>query len=236
MPADRFFVKTSLTSGQIIKIEGLEFHHLVHVMRTAIGDIVEIVNGSGVLAEGTLQSIEKKSASIYLDKIISQSTPPFQIILAQAIPRSNRLDCILEKGTELGMTQLWLFPGARSEKKITTLERLNSVTTAAMKQCGRLDLPHLELHPELKKWTTLPFPAFYGDLNPSAPTFEKAWKENPPQGGAIIFIGPESGFNEDETKKLQSLGAQGVRLHSNILRTDTAAVAALTLIHHWLLL
>lgn len=239
MPADRFYVKSPLADGQRIRIEGTEFHHLAHVMRGVAGDPVEIVNGCGLLAEGTVHAIEKKYATVDISKVVEQqSAPVHQVILAQAIPRSNRLDFILEKGTELGMTQLWLFPGAHSERKTVSdnqIERMESVIIAAMKQSGRLDLPLLKVLPELKKWPPLPYPAFFGDLSPSAPSFEKCWKANTPKEGTIIFIGPESGFNEPETAILRTLGAQGVKLHQNVLRTDTAAIAALALISHWLL-
>jgi len=239
MPADRFYIKSAIIQGQSIKIEGTEFHHLVHVMRASIGDSIEIVNGCNVLAEGTIRAIEKKYASVLINKAIEKPPSSFQIILAQAMPRFNRLDFILEKGTELGMTQFWLFPGACSERKTISdnqRERMELVMVAAMKQSGRLDLPFLEAREGLKKWDApLPYAAFYGDVSPSAPSFEKCWKEKPPREGAIIFIGPESGFNEQEIKSMQKLGVMGVKLHHNILRTDTAAAAALTLMSHWAL-
>jgi 16S rRNA (uracil1498-N3)-methyltransferase len=236
MPVDRYYIKSPLEEGQTIQIEGPEFHHLIHVMRATKGDSLEIVNGCGVLAEGTLQLIEKKQAIIQIEKVIKKALPSFQIILALAIPRSNRLDFILEKGTEIGMTELWLFPGQRSERKTFSdhqLERMEAVIISAMKQSGRLDLPLIKVHENLKKWSSLPYPAFFGDLSPLADSFEKTWNKNPPQNGILFFIGPESGLNEQEIHILQKLGAKGVNLHHNILRTDTAALATLVLINHY---
>lgn len=238
MPSDRFYVKSPLLQDENVRIEGTEFHHLVHVMRAGLGDQIEIVNGSGALAYGAIELIEKKSVTIKIDKVSHHPAPAFKVILAQAIPRSNRLDWILEKGTELGMTEIWLFPGAHSERKVLThhqIERMEAITIAAMKQSGRLDLPLIKMLPELKKWDPLPFPAFFGDLSLSAPPFEILWKEVSPQQGAFFFVGPESGFNDKEHGLLKLLGAHGVKLHQNILRTDTAPLAALALIHHWLL-
>lgn len=235
MPANRFFTNSPLALGHTIQIEGPEFHHLVHVMRARPGDIIEVVNGQGSLAEAIIRSVEKKCVLIEISALEQTPLPSFQIILAQAMPRHSKLDFIVEKGTELGMTQLWLFPAAHSEKKTylnQQIDRMKMTTIAAMKQSGRLDLPTIEIRPELKKWSSLPFPAFFGDTSPSAPPFRNAWKESPPKEGVIFFIGPESGFNSQELVLLQKLGAQGVKLHENILRTETASLAALTLISH----
>lgn len=242
MPVDRFYLKKELVSNQEILLEGTEFHHLIHVMRGKQRDKIELVNGMGSLATGYIHSIEKRSAHIHIETLTSQKPPSFELILAQAIPRSNRLDWILEKGTELGMTQIWLFPGSHSEKKSFSehqLERIEALMIAAMKQSGRVYLPTIQFKPELNKWPELkkhelPYPAFFGDLSASAPLFESIWKNSPPQYGSIFFIGPESGFNKLEIDSLNALGAAGVNLHQNILRTDTASLVALALMHHWL--
>ena len=93
--------------------------------------------------------------------------------------------------------------------------------------------------PPLAKWP--PFQgdsvAYFGDIREKAPLFEAVWKQNPPKSGtkAIFFVGPEKGFTEQEERRLETLGAQGVRLHAHILRTETAPLAALALMSHWLL-
>src|SRR5207248_2602313 len=132
-----------------------ELHHLVNVMRTRLGEKIEVVNGQGQLAEAILQSIEKKSASLRIESVETSSPFSQRLILAQGMPKQNRLEFIIEKGTELGMTEIWLFPASRSEKKdfsVNQLERLNILTIAAMKQCGRLFLPKIVIMPPLKQW------------------------------------------------------------------------------------
>lgn len=234
MPAERYFIKTSLNDGDTLSLEDQEYHHLVHVMRSKPGETVEVVNGMGQLAKAVIRSIEKKQVILDLQSVIHEVPPKHQIILAQAIPRPNRLDFILEKGTELGMTQLWLFPGKQSERKEINdhqVERMQSVMISAMKQCGRLYLPKIEIKPTLEKWTNFPSHAYFGDVGPEAEIFEKAWK---PVSEIVFFIGPESGFTANETSILQK-NCKGVKLHGNILRTDTAALSALSLVSHWLM-
>lgn len=229
MPAERFFISTSLNYHQMITLEGQEFHHLAHVMRLEEGDHAELVNGQGTLAQAILKRRNKKQAEFFIESVIQQEGEPRRLILAQALPRINRLDFIIEKATELGITDFWLFPGQQSERKLLTghqIERLQGLTIAAMKQCGRLYLPSLQMKPPLEQWKTLEIPSFFGDLQETAPTFLSVQK---PNESILFFIGPESGFTSKEISLFSSLGVKGVKLHQNILRTDTAALVAASL-------
>ena len=233
MPTDRFFHAAALKQNQPIKLDGSEFHHLKHVTRTRCGEAVEIINGEGQCATATLEKLEKSYALLQIIDINQQPKPKSSIILAQAIPRIHRLDFIIEKGTELGVTHFWLFPGQQSERKQFSehqVYRLQAITIAAMKQCGRLYLPTITLKPPLLTWDAPQHTSFFGDIAPKAPPFFYAWRQHPPKEAVLFFIGPESGFSEEEEVALRRFGATGVKLHQNILRTDTAALAALTLV------
>lgn len=239
MPAERYYFNQQFTANNILNLADQEYHHLVHVMRARPNDEIELVNGQGQLAQATIQTITKKNVQLSIES--TQTSPPTtsHLILAQAIPRMNRLEFILEKGTELGMTDIWLFPTTHSDRKTFNeqqIERLQAITIAAMKQCGRLFLPKITMMPKLSAWEPLPSPAFFGDTSPSAPTLSSAWQNASSSKSAFICIGPESGFTQEETALLLQLGAQGVKLHSNILRTDTAAITALSIISHNMLL
>ncbi len=228
---ERFFTSESLAANGEISLDGQEFHHLVHVMRASINDQVELVNGRGTLATATIVHLDKKKAVLRVDSVIQEAHPKSQVVIAQAIPRLNRLDFILEKGTELGMTQLWLFPGEKGERhKLTEhqIERMRSVTIAAMKQCGRLYLPEIHLKSALKDWKELGLEAFFGDPRSTIP-FSSVLSSKP-ESDLLFFIGPESGFSENETVILERLKAKGVKLHDNVLRTDTASLVALSVI------
>lgn len=230
MPFNRFYLDAELKKGDDVQLQGVELHHLAHVMRIAVNETVELVNGKGTLAKALVKGIHKKEALLNLFEVKYFQKTAEEIILAQAIPRFNRLDFILEKGTELGMTQIWLFPGEISDfKKLTEhqLERMHLILVAAMKQCGSLWLPEIHLKPPLKKWDSLPENAFYGDVKPEAPPFLSVSQG---RGSVLFAIGPESGFTESEEHCLHQLGAVGVKLATHILRTDTAALLAVGLI------
>lgn len=237
MPAERYYLPQQFQKHDNVNIDTQEFHHLVHVMRSRIGDQIEIVNGQGQLAAGQVQAIQKKHAVIQIEEVTTSPKPTKRLILAQALPRMNRLDFILEKGTELGVTEFWLFPGFYGERRSFSehqIERLQAILIAAMKQCGRLFLPELTIKSSIKDWPKAPFRAFFGDTKEDAPYLEKEWQKDALSKDAIICIGPESGFAAEEIESLKKNNYMGVKLHCNILRTDTAALTGLSLLSHWM--
>lgn len=229
MPAHRFFLIDDL-SRDTVHLSGPEVHHLKQVMRVQIGEIVELINGKGMIAKARLFEINATKASFEIIDKTKVPPPAFDLILAQAITRPALLDWIIEKGTELGATQFWLFPGELSEKKELTahqLERLHHLMTSALKQCGRLYLPTLKIVPPLSQWTKPTETVLFGSLlSTAAPLHNR-----PNDSSVIMVIGPEKGFSPTEYSILQTqLHATGVKLHDNILRAETAALCALSIL------
>jgi 16S rRNA (uracil1498-N3)-methyltransferase len=229
MPSNRFYCDDDLKRGTA-SLEGEEFHHLARVMRLQENDGIELVNGRGTLARATIQKVEKNQAMLHITAVETAEKPD-ETILAQALPRMNHLEWIIEKGTELGATAFWLFPGEYSEKKALSdnqQQRLRSLLTAAMKQCGSLFLPSFLFKPSLEEWHPLSGSLFYGDTRKSAPKLP-----SPVKAPVTFFIGPEKGFSEKEIGILErKLKVQGIKLHDNILRAETAGIAALAQIFY----
>lgn len=239
MPINRFFTEQNLVVGKTATITGQEFHHFAHVIRVKEGEIIELVNGRGQLAKATVESKGRHEAVVVVEDVESEEPPKKRVIIVQALPRLNRLEFILEKCTELGMDEIWLFPGDNSEKKRLSdsqIARVETILISAMKQCGRLFLPTIQLKPNLSSWKLdLGGCLLYGDIAPSAPWLIDTWLEkkevkNVEKQDCLFFIGPETGFSEKEHQFLKEIGAVGVKLHRNILRTDTAPMVALSVI------
>lgn len=238
MPIDRYFLDSPLEESSHVAICGQELHHLARVTRTQPGDEIELINGKGTLAIAEVLDIRKSEATVLVKSAKSDSPSTFPIIIAQAIPRLNRLETIVEKCTELGMDELRLFPGKLSEKKDfkdNQLDRLSKIAISAAKQSGRLFVPSITVAPPITKWGAAEMPLYFGDLSEKAPTFMKDWQQSPPEKGIIFVIGPESGLHDLEIAKLKELSGIGVKLHSNILRTDTAPITALSIISQLML-
>lgn len=237
MPANRYFIESELKAAHRYKIEGKEFHHLAHVMRHKVEDEIELVNGQGFRSIAWIRNMNKEAAVVEVQETFYTPADPYTFILAQAACRSHRLEFILEKGTELGATAFWLFPADYSDKKNfksseegTLKERFKTIAISAMKQCGRLYLPLIELKPPLREWPKQESCAlFYGDVRPIAPLFyEILQKKQEKHHSCCFLVGPEGGFSEKELALLSEWNAQGVRLHRHILRAETAALAALS--------
>jgi len=221
MPADRFYTDSELVSN--LNLTGTEFHHLAHVMKIREGEEIELVNGKGSLAKAKVISISKHAASLH---ILSLETSPIgtpYILLAIPLMRPAKLEYIIEKGTELGADGFYLYPAQHSEKNTLSpnqLERLEHIAISAMKQCGRLDLPPIKVLKKLDDVFEMDATFLFGD------TKTNQNKEIPEKRPLIFITGPERGFSEKEDQLLEKKGI-GVTLHKNILRAETAPIAAL---------
>lgn len=229
MPVERFFLKQNFQSSGSCFLKDQEFHHLAHVMRMREGEKVELVNGEGSLALGTIRKIKKEEAEIDIQELSQEEARHKQLILVQGIPKPNRLEIILEKGTELGVDEFRLFSAKQSQKKEINdhqLDRYHLIIVSAMKQCGRLFLPKIVIHPNLQDCFDKETVAFFGDCSPDAPSF---FQDLPliQQADRIAFYnGPESGFSPSEIEFMKQSEIRGIKLNANILRTETAAIAA----------
>lgn len=229
MPHDRFFLDERFTPQREVFLEGAEAHHLRRVMRVNVQEKVELINGRCQLAYATVLTLEKEGVRLSINNVL-EVPPLLPFILCQAIPRPNKLDIIIEKGAELGVSEIWLFSGERGEKETLSAnqeKRAQALFIGALKQSGRLDLPKLLLKPPLIKWNSsdLPYPAYFGSLAPGASSFYSLYQS---QNGICFFVGPEAGFSAAEEKKMKELGVQGAHLHPYILRTETASLVALS--------
>ncbi len=227
MPANRFYLPKAFKTHAIIEIGGDELHHMIHVMRLSENESVELVNGTGSLAEATTLKIDKRKATLLICSVENREPPIKPLILAQGIPKLSKLEWILEKATEIGATEFWLIVTEHSEVKVISenrLKRLRAITISAMKQCGRLDLPRIKIFSSLQTLPKPDVPAYFGDIREQSHSLTR--------GAGIIFIGPEKGFTHQEIICLEEkIGAVGVKLLPNVLRTETAALVATTLLH-----
>ena len=238
MPHNRYYIDAPLQKDTTVTLTGDEWHHLVRVLRARKGDPLELINGRGILAEGIVSELKKQDAEITVTQILEERSPPPPLILAQAIPRMNHLEWIIEKGTELNATSFWLFPGLLSEKDTlseTQRTRLKHLAVSAMKQCGRLDLPEIVFKPPLLEWPPLQGTLLFGDTEAHAPYLWDLTLKTPLPSPVVLFIGPEKGFSPKEHEfLLNTLSCKGMRLHPNILRAETAPLVALSLIQQQL--
>jgi 16S rRNA (uracil1498-N3)-methyltransferase len=223
MPIERFYVDADLATGTTVAISGPELHHLSHVVRLRPPEEAELVNGRGALATAKLLRIDTKKAELQILRATHTPPPSPFVTLVVGMPRFPKLEWIIEKGTELGADAFFLFPSDCSENKI---ERLRNLTIAALKQSGRLFLPPIHFYPNLKSCLQDGYTLYFGDTRPTAPLLMQTELKMP-----ILFAtGPEEGFTKEEIAILEAKRAIGVKLHKNILRAETAPLAALAVL------
>ncbi|HXF29035.1 MAG TPA: RsmE family RNA methyltransferase [Chlamydiales bacterium] len=232
MPHSRFYIPKRFEKKVAVTIEDEEFHHLQRVMRHAVGDEVELINGMGQLAKARVSAIGKRSGEVVVENVRTEEKQTKKIILALAFLKPNHFEIAIEKATELGADAFWLFPGDRSEKKAvseTYMTRLQTIVIGATKQCGRLFLPEISVRNDLKDCLQADL-CLYGDVSEDAPKISEYTNKIGDESTTALLIGPESGFSEKEVTEMKRAGAVGITLHHNILRAETAAIVGMLLL------
>jgi 16S rRNA (uracil1498-N3)-methyltransferase len=223
------FYSDNIREGRAI-LEGTERHHCVKVLRTVLGEEVEIVDGKGGLATGRLISGDKRSAIIELTgQVVIQPEIPMPTI-AMAIPRHpSRWEYFLEKSTEIGVGEIIPLVCARSDKSRIREERSRQIVLSAFKQSRRHYLPRLADPVEFSKILESAYPERYiAHCGDTAADFlgdcHKKGKK------AIVLIGPEGDFTAEEISLAEEAGFGSVSLGDTRLRVETAGLAACTIL------
>ena len=242
----RYFISSSEFKGNNIKIIGDDVHHIIRVMRNEIGDQIICNNDNGQAALCRITEIADDCVHAvveeWLDEIVEL---PVNVTIAQGIPKGDKFELILQKGTELGASSFIPFQAERSvavwdnKKLIKKMNRFRKIVKEASEQSHRNKVPIIEksmsikeIIEESKKFDVAIF-AYE----------EEAKVENPQSFGTIIdkllpshklmvCIGPEGGFSKKESDLLKENGFHPVRLGPRILRTETAALYVLASISY----
>lgn len=211
-----------------------ESRHCLQVLRLKPGQKVGVIDGKGLLGVGSLTAGEGGLAHVMIESLLPDwGEPPVQTGLMLALPKDrDRLEWLVEKSVELGLTHLCLAQSQRTERGSVNAERLQRIALAALKQCRRSRLPEVvgplafqaalqyvaERHPGAQLWLAqaqAPVP-----WHPPTPPHDQAvW----------VAVGPEGDFTPHELAQAQDQGWQWVNLGATRLRTETAALHMLSL-------
>ncbi|MFZ6861542.1 16S rRNA (uracil(1498)-N(3))-methyltransferase [Undibacterium sp. Ji67W] len=233
----RFYCNQALTLGTTISLPPEVAHH-VFVLRLQIGDTVQVFNGEGGSFIASLTDIEKKRASAELKLFLPDEVElPYSLSLAQALPEGSKMDWIIEKAVELGVTAIQPLASQRcvvrlsAERAEKKLDHWRGIISAAAEQCGRNRLTHLTAPLDLSKWLAQQDMHQRIMLSPRADQSLAEWaKHHPPQAVALL-IGPEGGLSDDEELLASRHGVLSLSMGPRILRTETAGLAAVAMIN-----
>lgn len=222
----RFFLSQTPTEDTA-RLEGDEARHLARVMRAKTGDTVELFDGQGTSWTATVQAIQRNHVSLRLDQKQSEtiSNKP-TITLAVALPKGDRQKWLIEKITELGTDSLVPLTTTRSvaEPTAAAISRLQRGVIESCKQSGRNRLLEITQPQSLHNLLTTSSASLRILACPDGTPMQSILLK--PIDNVLIAIGPEGGFTDEEIRNANASGFAQMSLCQNILRIETAAIAA----------
>jgi 16S rRNA (uracil1498-N3)-methyltransferase len=232
----RLYVPEPFAAGQQVALGQTQSHYLANVMRCREGELITLFNGQDGQWRAQVDMLGKKSVSLTLQERTAAHTPSPDLWLAFA-PVKNKVDVIVEKAVELGVSALLPVYTRHAIVKSINHEKLLAHAIEAAEQCERHDVPRIEEHKDLAallgtwpKDRTL----LFADENGSGVAL-KNLLPTLPKGKYGILVGPEGGFAAEEQHLLTLADfVKAFGMGPRILRADTAAIAALACVQAWL--
>ncbi len=222
----QLFYEPALLEGTT-QLNEVEAHHCIHVLRKKPGDKIHIVDGKGGLYEVAITEIQGRKRCHFevLSKQEEVGIPPYELHLAIAPTKNiSRIEWLLEKATELGISEITPFIAQHSERKAVKQERLNKILITAMKQSLRASLPKLNearsLQQFLKEQASNQDQKYIAHLHPDHEHLSAHYDGSP----MLVMVGPEGDFSEQEIEAAKTAGFKGISLGSSRLRTETAGM------------
>ena len=240
MPRRRFFVPPENVQSNTARLTADQAHHVRHVLRVRAGDAVEVFDGMG---NGYSGIVEIRGPEVYitsLERTKSGGELPLDLILVLALTRADRFEWALQKATELGAGEVIPVVTRYCEVSIpenrleTRMERWRKIVREASKQCRRFTIPRVGS------------PASFEEIL-KARSFQDATRllfyeravarfagETLASSRVVVCIGPEGGWDAEEIRAAEAAGYQIFSLGPRVLRTETAAMAALAILQYCL--
>lgn len=229
----RFFVERSAFSEDGILLTGENAHHLSYSLRGRVGDKVDVCDGTGTLYKCTVDTMDGVQVRLTIDDSMPADTePPYEAVLCQAIPKGDKMDLIVQKAVELGVSRIIPFESANCVAKIKPEQREKKtarwqrIAEEAAKQCGRGIIPKVCEPMSFSLLLTecsgrYRYFCYECGGEPLSEAFSGIGNDMDP---VYFMIGPEGGFAPSEAEAAVVSGFTAVSLGRRILRTETASL------------
>ena len=242
MSRRRFYAEPTEIDGSLVSLSKEETHHLVHVLRLKPGDEVSVFDGRGNEYRCSFRGEHRSHAELEVTEPLTDVVEsPLLLTLAQSVLRSDKFDLIVQKATELGVSRIIPLATEHSnvrfsrDKEDARLDRWRRISLEALKQCGRRRLVEIAAPMTVTKLTEAEDSGLllvFSEKGGSS--IAAALRQAGTLNALTALIGPEGGWSDAELTFLEGRGATAVSLGPRILRTETAALVAITLIQHWI--
>jgi 16S rRNA (uracil1498-N3)-methyltransferase len=246
MAAPRFYLPPELCTGEVLRLEGREAHHALHVLRVKRGEPVVILDGRGHEFLCEITDASRHAMTLLVKQKNSSRPPSGRITLLQALPRGKIIESIIQKAVELGAHRI---VPLLTERVVTHLdesegtnkrEKWRQVAIEAIKQCGAAWLPEIAapvslstINPHLSTAEL----SLVGSLQTGRRHPRECFQEFQTRYGrrpesVAVWIGPEGDFTPDELKLIEASGALPISLGNLTLRVETAAIYCLSILNY----
>lgn len=232
MAIPRFYSPNELAAGTLASLDEQAARHAAKVLRLREGDPIVLFDGTGGEYPASIAEIGKHGVAAQLGAHLARECEaPLEVTLAQAISAGEKMDFTLQKATELGIARIQPLASERSVVKLSgeradkRVAHWQGVVIAACEQCGRNRIPPVAPIRPYTGWLGGGLSGLRLMLSPDSETSLRGLPR--PDQPVTLLIGPEGGFSAAETAAARHAKFTPVRLGTRILRTETAALAAL---------
>lgn len=229
----RLYVHADLAAGADVPLDGKQVHYLKNVMRLAPGHGLAVFNGRDGEWRAEVAALGRRDGALAVTELIRAQVAEPDLWLVFTPIKKTRLDVLIEKAGELGVARLIPVVTERATVREVNAARATALLTEAAEQCGRMGVPTIEparpLAALLAEWPADRRLLFCDETGHGLPIVDAL--EGEPRGPWAALIGPEGGFTEAERTAIAAApNALPVGLGPRLLRADTAAIAALSLL------
>jgi 16S rRNA (uracil1498-N3)-methyltransferase len=230
MPHCRIYLDDEFQIGHEVTIPADQGHYLRHVMRLGSGDTITVFNGHGGEYRGTISQLSKAHSSCLIDTFIDVTREmPLRVHIIQCANKSEKIETVLQKCTELGVASFQIANSERSQFKLTEkklqarLDRWQKIIIEAAEQSERTAIPALTWSPSLKSLQAT------GNTYALHPEAAQQWQEAKEQIAAAsditLAVGPEGGWSRHDLETLSGLGFTPLTFGPRVMRAETTAPA-----------
>ncbi len=241
MRLSRIYIDEPLSTGQSVSLPVDRAHYVKNVLRLQNGQQILLFNGTEALDHLAQIRIEGKNVSAQLQSSIPKSNDPsIDIRLIQALGRSEHNDFVIQKGTELGASHFIFFNAERTQSPLKSsrldkkLSHWKSIAISASEQCKRNIIPQITFSRSLEDCLLKTSSGNGILLDLGGEKFSQIAGRLNPVNPLYIVIGPEGGFNHQEVQLLTDSELLACNIGPRVLRMESAAISAITLMQHYL--
>ena len=235
MRLTRVHVAGPLVCGERVRLQGSAASHITRVLRLRVGAALIVFDGNGGEYQGSIDKAHGGEVLVAVGaRAETERESPLALTLAQGISRGERMDLVVQKATELGVTHLVPLLTERSVVRLTAqqsdrkVNHWRAIAIAACEQCGRNRVPGIAAPQGYREFLRSVPAGMRVLLSPGGGVTLKDLAR--PDGAVTVLIGPEGGLTDEEEQAAVAAGFTAVRLGPRVLRTETAAIAALALL------